>query len=303
MNTVDAEFQKHCSDDMVMSGRSLSWGMMAMKLRITAVLIALFLCLFAGCAPSPAARATETASDPYAGNSPSVFASSDTTSGIQPPHSTQEPSVIVLTETAAPTKETDASPSQEIYPPSPLPADTDFVRVLDYVPSVLVELKYATSDNFTGQAIYDFSDAYLRYGTVKKLMTVQEKLTEQGFCLKIWDAFRPVGAQFKLWEACPDPNFVANPEKGYSSHSKGNTVDVTLVYSDGTEVKMPTGFDDFSELADRDYADADPDAAANALLLEAVMLDCGFTAYSKEWWHFSDTTSYPVEESFIPPMN
>lgn len=184
--------------------------------------------------------------------------------------------------------------------PKPEPAPEDFVPVGDYVPGVRVELKYAGSDNFTGQVIYDFTEAYLRYGTVQKLAAAQEALAAQGYSLLVWDAFRPAEAQFRLWEVCPDPVYVANPEKGFSSHSRGNTVDVTLVLPDGSPVEMPTGFDDFSPLADRDYSDVPEAAAVNARLLEDVMTDCGFKPYAGEWWHFSDTDSYPVEEDFVP---
>ena len=94
--------------------------------------------------------------------------------------------------------------------------------------------------------------------------------------------------------------YVANPEKGFSSHSRGNTVDVTLTLKDGSPVETPSGFDDFSPLADRDYSDVPEAAAANARLLEDAMTDCGFKPYSGEWWHFSDTDSYPVKEDFVP---
>ena len=180
------------------------------------------------------------------------------------------------------------------------PADEDFVRVRDYIPDIVVDLHYATENNFTGQRIYDFTEAWLRYGTVKKLMQVQEELKKSGLCLKIWDGFRPVSAQFRLWEVCPDPVYVADPNDGFSSHSRGNTVDITLVTEDGTEVVMPTGFDDFSALADRDYSDCGIEAAANALFLEECMTEHGFSPYFGEWWHFSDTQSYPVEQEFEP---
>ena len=159
---------------------------------------------------------------------------------------------------------------------------------------------YATDRNFTGQVIYDFSDAYLRYGTVKKLEAVCADLSELGLSLKIWDGFRPVSAQWKLWEVCPDPAFVANPETGFSSHSRGSTVDVTLVDDTGNELEMPTGFDDFTARADRDYSDCTETAAAHAQLLEILMEKHGFKGYSGEWWHYSDTEDYPVEENFSP---
>ena len=184
-------------------------------------------------------------------------------------------------------------------PPVP-DSDEAFVRVLDYIPTAVQELPYATADNFTGQVIYNFREAYLRYGTVKKLQAVSRDLAELGLYIKIWDGFRPVSAQFALWEVCPDPAYVANPNKGYSSHSRGNTVDLTLVDAYGTEVEMPTGFDDFSSKADRDYSDCTQSAANNAQILEILMEKHCFRGYSGEWWHFSDTTSYPVEDVFEP---
>ena len=195
-----------------------------------------------------------------------------------------------------PPLETGALPEITVSEPTP----EDFVRVLDRVPGIRQELMYATDRNFTGQVIYGFSDAYLRYGTVKKLAAVSADLAELGLSLKIWDSYRPVSAQFKLWEVCPNPAFVADPRKGFSSHSRGNTLDVTLVDADGNELEMPTGFDDFSAKADRDYSDCSETAAAHAELLEILMEKHGFQGYYAEWWHFSDTDEYPVEESFIP---
>ena len=180
-------------------------------------------------------------------------------------------------------------------------SDTDFVPVKEYIPDIEVDLAYATDRNFTGKVIYGFSDAWLRYGTVKKLGTAQEELKKHGLRIKIWDAFRPVEAQFRLWEICPVSTYVSNPHKGYSSHSRGGTVDVTLVDAEGNEVAMPTGFDDFSKLADRNYSDVkDKAAVANAKLLEKTMKKCGFVPYSGEWWHFSDSVRYNVAKDFIP---
>lgn len=179
-----------------------------------------------------------------------------------------------------------------------LPTDDKFVKVMDYIPQIIIDLKYATADNFTGAVIYDFSEAYLRYGTVKKLAEVQKELESQGLGLKIWDAFRPVSAQFRLWEIYPDATYVANPNKGFSSHSRGNTVDVTLVDLEGEEVEMPTGFDDFTTKADRDYEDCGKTERENAELLEKIMLKHEFKPYQGEWWHYSDCTQYEVEEKF-----
>ena len=196
------------------------------------------------------------------------------------------PSVSVAPETPTPVS---ASPSAP-----PVVADDELVEVIDYIPTLYVDLKYAMTDNFTGQIIYDFSDARLRYGTVVKLAAVQAQLAQQDYSLKIWDAYRPVSAQFKLWNICPNPVYVSDPNKGFSKHSRGNTIDVTLVKADGSEIEMPSGFDDFTALADRDYSDVSKTARVNVRLLEDTMTAGGFKGYSGEWWHYSDSTDYPV---------
>lgn len=178
----------------------------------------------------------------------------------------------------------------------PEPADEDMVLILDYIPDMIIDLKYATTDNFTGQVIYENDDAYLRYGTVKKLMQVKDELKSKGYKLVLWDGYRPVAAQFRLWDICPDSRYVSNPNKGFSKHSRGNTVDITIVTLDGQAVEMPTGFDDFTKEADRDYSDVSDTAAKNSQMLEDIMTKAGFKGYSGEWWHYSDTTEYPVIE-------
>lgn len=211
-------------------------------------------------------------------------------------------------ETEAPTEAPAEPPTEPSAAPTealdlPEPEDADLVLVRDYIPQIRQELAYASVDNFTGQRIYDFTDAYLRYGTAKKLKAACEELAQLGLGLKIWDAFRPVSAQERLWEICPDPTYVSNPATGTRSHCRGSAVDVTLVdLETGEELAVPTGFDDFTDLADRDYSDCAPDAAQNAALLEEIMEKHGFKPYSAEWWHFSDTDDYPVDESFDPAM-
>ncbi len=178
----------------------------------------------------------------------------------------------------------------------PEPRSDELVRVRDYAPSIFVDLRYAGDDNFTGYAIYAFRDAWLRYGTLQKLCTAQESLNAQGYGLLIWDAFRPQEAQYRLWEFCPDPVYVANPYAGHSSHSNGGTVDITLVTPDGQPVEMPSGFDEFSALADRDYGDVSSAAAEHARILERAMTEAGFVPYAGEWWHYADADAYPYED-------
>lgn len=173
------------------------------------------------------------------------------------------------------------------------PEDDEYVLVNKYIPDIYVELMYATDNNFTGVRIYDFTDAYLRYVTVKKLANVQKELKEQGYSLKIWDAYRPFEAQQKLWEVYPDPNYVANPANGMKKHNIGGTVDITMVTADGSVISMPTEFDDFSLKADRDYSDIeDEEAVKNVMILQNAMENNGFTGYQGEWWDYSDTVEY-----------
>lgn len=173
------------------------------------------------------------------------------------------------------------------------PENDEYVLVKKYIPDIYVELMYATDNNFTGVRIYDFTDAYLRYGTVKKLANVQKELKEQGYSLKIWDAYRPFEAQQKLWEVYPDPNYVANPADGMKKHNLGGTVDITMVAADGSIIPMPTEFDDFSLKADRNYSDIDnEEAVKNVMILQNAMENNGFTGYQGEWWDYSDTVEY-----------
>ena len=177
------------------------------------------------------------------------------------------------------------------------PEDDEYVLVKKYIPDIYVELRYATENNFTGVKIYDFTEAYLRYGTVKKLAQVQKELKQQGYSLKIWDAYRPFEAQQKLWEVYPDPNYVANPANGMKKRNLVGRVDITMVAADGSVISMPTEFDDFSLKADRDYSDIeDEEAVKNVMILQNAMENNGFTGYQGEWWDYSDTVEYEAED-------
>ena len=213
-----------------------------------------------------------------------------------------ETEAITVPPTETPTEVPTATPTEApTEAPTQPPEDDDLVLVADYIPGIREKLAYATEENFTGQIIYDFYNTYLRYGTVKKLAAVCEELEAQGLGILIWDGFRPVSAQAALWEVCPDPLFVSHPVTGTRTHCRGNAVDLTLVdLETGDKLEMPTGFDVFTALADRDYSDCSPEAAANARLLETVMEKHGFKPFWAEWWHFTDTDNYPVEEDFEP---
>ena len=206
---------------------------------------------------------------------------------------------MLVKESPPPAVET-STPSPNALPTPPVlpirPENSELILVRAELPGIRVDLRYAGENNFTGQVIYDFSEAWLRYGTVQKLLAAQENLNAQGYGLLIWDAYRPQSAQYVLWSVVPDPVYVANPYAGYSGHSNGGTVDITLVALDGSPVEMPSGFDEFSPLADRDYRDVSPEAAEHARILERAMVDAGFVPYAGEWWHYADSDAYPYED-------
>lgn len=177
--------------------------------------------------------------------------------------------------------------------------EADFVLVKDYIPDIVVEQTFSTANNSTGSAVYDYSDAYLRYGTVLKLMEVQKELRQHGMLLKIWDSFRTLEAQQTLFEKSGGKGY-SDPATGNNSQSRGNTVDVTLVNAKGEPVEMPSSHEDFSSFGDRDYSDCTEKAAANAQLLQTVMEKHGFKGLQSEWWQFTDTVPYDVEECVDP---
>ena len=121
----------------------------------------------------------------------------------------------------------------------------DMVDIKEVNPRIMVDMKYATEENFTKKRLYDSNTCFLRKSTAIKLDAVQKELEGMNLGLKVWDCYRPLAVQRILWAILPDERYVANPQKG-SRHNRASAVDVTLVDSQGNELQMPTGFDDFS---------------------------------------------------------
>ncbi len=163
--------------------------------------------------------------------------------------------------------------------------EEELVPVADLDSTIVIDLKYATPDNFVGEVLYDTSLCFLRKSVAERLVRVQRWLRKQGYGLKIWDAYRPLSVQKRMWELVPDPRYVADPSKG-SRHNRGAAVDVTLVDSLGNELPMPTVFDDFTQRAHRDFADLPDDVIRNRDMLEEAMRREGFIPLPTEWWHF-----------------
>ncbi|MBN1542258.1 D-alanyl-D-alanine dipeptidase [candidate division KSB1 bacterium] len=166
------------------------------------------------------------------------------------------------------------------------PDPLDLVDVCEMDSTIVVELVYATPDNFLGQAVYPVDDrCILRRFAAEGLVRAHKSLRKQGYGLKVWDAYRPQSVQRKMWAILPDSRYVADPAKG-SRHNRGAAVDVTLVDLQGQEVEMPTAFDDFSEKAASEFADLPETALRHRALLQQAMRAQGFTTISSEWWHF-----------------
>ena len=162
-------------------------------------------------------------------------------------------------------------------------------------PRIVVEMRYAGTNNFTHTVLYDRAECWLNAVAAARLDAVQKELEAQGLGLKVWDCYRPLSVQRKFWALVPDERYVANPSKG-SRHNRGAAVDLTLVRADGTELAMPTPHDDFTQRAHRDFMDLPPEVLANRARLEKVMVRHGFVPFPTEWWHFDSEgwESFPV---------
>jgi len=163
----------------------------------------------------------------------------------------------------------------------------DLVEIKTENTGIILDIKYATEHNFTGQAVYESPRCFLRKKTAQKILAVHKELEALGLGLKIWDGYRPHSVQYIFWVVTPDRRYVADPNKG-SKHNRGSAVDCTLVDKNGNELEMPSVFDDFSEKAHRNYETMSPQAAKNCKLLETLMAKHGFKPLPHEWWHFDD---------------
>lgn len=175
----------------------------------------------------------------------------------------------------------------------------DLVRLLDIDSEFIIELKYATNDNFTKKRIYSSNECYINKNTAKLLIKAKNIFKSDGYRVKIWDAYRPISAQENFWKILPDDQFVARPPdmdniKLRPTHLNGLCIDITLTDLNGKNIPMPSEFDDFSGKASILFKDIPSDIRKNAIYLRNVMESVGFKGYDSEWWHFYDITTNPV---------
>lgn len=185
-----------------------------------------------------------------------------------------------------------------------LGATDRLVDVHALIPDAIVDLRYATDDNFMKKRVYPADAACLLLErSANLLVKAAEALRAKGFRLKLYDCYRPASVQEELWKVMPVPGYVADPKKG-SHHSRGGAVDLTLVTLDGRDVEMPSAYDFFGKAAHHSFTGGSEASRANRDALRAEMERVGFLKNPMEWWHYDlpDAVSYPLrDEPMVRP--
>ena len=161
------------------------------------------------------------------------------------------------------------------------------VELKSKIPSLIYDIRYATTNNFTGTKLYQKGNqTFLRLPAANAIKAVQNELALKGYGLKIWDAYRPYKATQTMWNLVQDERYVANPAKG-SGHNRGLAVDVTIIdLATGKELHMGTGYDNFTDTAHHSFQNLSATVLQNRTLLKTTMEKAGFTALPTEWWHY-----------------
>ena len=159
------------------------------------------------------------------------------------------------------------------------------VEITPQTHQVIVDVKYASADNFTGKPAYKRAALFLHPDAEQHLRAAVRIADGIGLKLKLFDGFRPTEVQEAFWAHTPDPHFLAPPDKG-SPHSRGVAIDLTLCRADGSELDMGTAFDAFTPLSHHGRTDVNAEAQRNRILLMGIMTAAGWDFYRNEWWHY-----------------
>lgn len=159
------------------------------------------------------------------------------------------------------------------------------VQITEQTHEVLIDLMYASENNFTGQVIYHHPLCFLHPQAEAGLRRAIAAARGFGFRLKILDAFRPQEAQEALWAVAPNPDYIADPKKG-SNHTRGVAIDLTLVDADGQALDMGTPVDTMHPASHHFCVDHPAQIQVNRMRLLTVMLEAGFVHHPREWWHY-----------------
>jgi len=174
----------------------------------------------------------------------------------------------------------------------------DLVELVRVEPSIRLDVRYATANNFVGRPVYRQPRVFLQRPAAEAVARAHRALASKGYGLLVFDGYRPWSVTRLFWQVTPPhlKEFVADPRKG-SRHNRGCAVDLTLFdLATGRELEMPTAYDDFTEKAAQDYAGATPAQSAHRRILRDAMLAEGFLIYPSEWWHFDYAAwqEYPI---------
>lgn len=155
------------------------------------------------------------------------------------------------------------------------------------VPEIVLELRYATTDNFMNRKLYpSIQTTYLRAPAAIALQKLAEELKKKNLTLKIWDGYRPYSVTEAMWEPVKDDRYAADPKLG-SGHNRAVAVDLTLIDINTKKgLDMGTGFDNFSDTAHHNFKALPSQVLQNRMLLRSLMEKYGFMALESEWWHY-----------------
>lgn len=172
----------------------------------------------------------------------------------------------------------------------------DFVELSTVIPDAVIDMRYASANNFVGEVLYPRATCKLRRAVAERLAKAAALLRAQERRLLVWDCYRPRSVQQVLWDRAPDKRYVADPKHG-SRHSRGAAIDLAIVDQDGAPVTLPTEFDDFTKAAHRVNALAGK-RGVEAKRLATAMQRAGFVGIALEWWHYDapDSARYPLSD-------
>lgn len=165
-------------------------------------------------------------------------------------------------------------------------SDTTFVNLKDYSTDFVYDMKYATTDNFLKAKVYDCAECFLRLKTVKALVKANKEFIRKGYRIQLFDCYRPLDIQKRMWQIVSNPEYVADPAKG-SIHNRGGAVDITLVDNNSVALDMGTSFDFFGPEAGHNYQNLSNEVKQNRVLLKQIMQENGFVSFDSEWWHYN----------------
>jgi len=179
-----------------------------------------------------------------------------------------------------------------------MPLQPSLIHITEQNHEVLIDLIYASENNFTGQVIYDHPLCFLHPLAEAGLRKAIQSARRFGLQIKILDAFRPQEAQEALWAVAPNPDYIADPAKG-SNHTRGVAVDLTLVDATGQALDMGTPVDTMSAASHHFHGAHSAEIQVNRMRLLTVMLEAGFVHHPREWWHYQlpDADQFPLIDS------